>query len=99
MAGYRRAAPSRCPCINRALFPPTFIRLAKPTEASTVNHTVYFRTRLPRLRNPDAVELCFGRFQSAVVHEGFVEEDGVIWASDGTVLCQSHQLTMLAHGS
>jgi hypothetical protein len=27
-----------------------------------------------------------------VVHDGFFEEDGVIWAADGTVLAQSRQL-------
>jgi hypothetical protein len=26
------------------------------------------------------------------VHEGFFEEDGLIWAADGTVLAQSRQL-------
>jgi hypothetical protein len=26
------------------------------------------------------------------VHEGFFEEDGVIWAADGSVLAQSRQL-------
>jgi acyl-coenzyme A thioesterase PaaI-like protein len=81
--------------LSDALFPPVFIRFAKPTEASTVNHTIYFRRRLPRVEKPDHVELCFGRFRSTVMHEGFVEEDGVIWAPDSTVLCQSRQLTML----
>jgi acyl-CoA thioesterase len=81
--------------LSDALFPPGFIRLAQPTDATTVNHTIYFRRRLPRVESPDAAELSFGRFRSTVMYEGFVEEDGVIWAPDGTVLCQSRQLTML----
>jgi hypothetical protein len=30
-----------------------------------------------------------------VIHEGFFEEDGVIWDADGTVLGQSRQLALL----
>jgi len=30
-----------------------------------------------------------------LVHEGFFEEDGVVWAADGTVLAQSRQLAIL----
>ncbi len=30
-----------------------------------------------------------------VIHEGFFEEDGVIWAADGTVLAQSRQLGLV----
>ena len=30
-----------------------------------------------------------------VIHEGFFEEDGVIWASGGTVLAQSRQLAIV----
>ena len=40
-------------------------------------------------------ELCFARFRSTLLHEGFFEEDGVIWAADGTVLAQSRQLAIL----
>ena len=43
----------------------------------------------------DTVEHCFARFRSTVVHEGFFEEDGVIWAADGTVLVHSRQLALV----
>jgi acyl-CoA thioesterase len=43
----------------------------------------------------EPVEQCFARFQSTVVHEGFFEEDGVIWAADGTVLVHSRQLALV----
>jgi acyl-coenzyme A thioesterase PaaI-like protein len=44
-------------------------------------------------RDPD--ELCFARFRSGRVHEGFFEEDGVIWGADGSLLAQSRQLAIL----
>jgi acyl-CoA thioesterase len=43
----------------------------------------------------DASAHCFARFHSTVVHEGFFEEDGVIWAADGTVLVHSRQLALV----
>ena len=47
---------------------------------------------MPRVSDPDPNELCLARFSSGLIHEGFFEEDGVIWAADGTVLAQSRQL-------
>lgn len=41
------------------------------------------------------VEHCFARFAATTLHEGFFEEDGVIWASDGTVLAHSRQLAIV----
>jgi acyl-CoA thioesterase len=75
-----------------ALFSPPFIRLAEPSTTPTIDLTIHFRTPLPRTPQPDPEELCFARFRSGLVHEGFFEEDGVIWASDGTVLAHSRQL-------
>jgi len=88
-----------------ALFSPPFIRLADPATTPTVDLTVHFRTALTPAsasgndtadgditRQPPAHELCFARFRSGLVQDGFFEEDGVIWAQDGTVLAQSRQL-------
>jgi acyl-CoA thioesterase len=75
-----------------ALFSPPFIRLTEPSTTPTIDLTIHFRTPMPRTAAPDPEELCFARFRSGLVHEGFFEEDGVIWASDGTVLAQSRQL-------
>ena len=75
-----------------ALFSPPFIRLTEPAATPTIDLTVHFRTPMPRTRDPDPAELCLARFSSGLVHEGFFEEDGVIWAADGTVLIQSRQL-------
>jgi acyl-coenzyme A thioesterase PaaI-like protein len=82
-----------------ALFSPPFVRLTEPATSPTVDLTIHFRTSLPRLSDragdQDADELCLARFSSGLVHEGFFEEDGVIWAADGTVLVQSRQLAIL----
>jgi acyl-CoA thioesterase len=92
-----------------ALFSPPFIRLTEPAVTPTVDLTIHFRASLahPRgddlgddddratPRGADPVEHCFARFRSTVVHEGFFEEDGVIWAADGTVLLHSRQLALV----
>jgi acyl-CoA thioesterase len=75
-----------------ALFSPPFIRLSEPSTTPTVDLTIHFRTPMPRTQEPDPGELCFARFRSGLIQEGFFDEDGVIWASDGTVLAQSRQL-------
>ena len=73
--------------------PPPLLRLREPARASTVDLTIHFRTRLPRAAAADAA-LCFGRLRTRLIHEGFFEDDGVIWAA-GTVLAQSRQLAVL----
>jgi acyl-CoA thioesterase len=74
--------------------PPPLLRLTEPARASTVDLTIHFRTRLPRERH-DTSELCFGHLRTRLIHEGFFENDGVVWATDGTVLAQSRQLAIL----
>jgi acyl-CoA thioesterase len=78
-----------------ALFPPVFVRLTERAVSPTVDLTIHFRAPLPPAepRGPD--DLCLARFRSGLVHEGFFEEDGVIWAPDGTVLAHSRQLAIL----
>jgi acyl-CoA thioesterase len=78
-----------------ALFSPPFIRLSERATSPTIDLTIHFRTSMPRSGEPDPDELCFARFRTGVVQEGFFEEDGVIWAADGTVLAQSRQLAIL----
>jgi acyl-CoA thioesterase len=74
-----------------ALFSPPFMRLSSPATSPTIDLTIHFRSDLREAQGG----LCFARFHSHVVHEGFFEEDGVIWAPDGTVLAQSRQLAIL----
>ena len=78
-----------------ALFSPPFGRLRGRATSPTVDLTVHFRTRLPRPEALDPAGLCFARFSSRLVREGFFEEDGLLWAADGTLLAQSRQLAIL----
>ena len=75
-----------------ALLPAVFMRLTEPSVVPTVDLSVHFRTAMPRSPDPDPDELCLARTRTRVIHDGFFEEDGVIWAADGTVLAQSRQL-------
>jgi acyl-CoA thioesterase len=76
-----------------AWIPPAFIGLTEPAFAPTVDLTIHFRA--PRRPVEDPQELCLCVFRTRLVHEGFFEEDGIIWSADGTVLAQSRQLGLL----
>lgn len=78
-----------------ALIPAPFMRIERPTAAPTIDLTIHFRVPMPRTPNPDPHELCFARVRAGVIHDGFFEEDGVIWAADGTVPAHSRQLAIL----
>ncbi len=98
LAEPRAIDPISLAFFSDALFSPPFIRLTEPSTTPTVDLTVHFRKPLapaPTLAVGDARpphELCFARFRSGLIQDGFFEEDGVIWAEDGTVLAQSRQL-------
>jgi acyl-CoA thioesterase len=78
-----------------ALFSPPFVRFSEPATSPTIDLTIHFRTSLGGLAERDPNELCLARFRTGVVHEGFFEEDGVIWDADGNVLAQSRQLAII----
>jgi acyl-CoA thioesterase len=83
-----------------ALIPAPFMRASEPNPAPTIDLTVHFRTALPRPPSPerpapDPDELCLVHIRARLIHEGFFEEDGTIWAADGTLLAQSRQLAIL----
>ncbi len=75
-----------------AVLPAPFMRLREPNPAPTIDLNVHFRTSLPL---PDAIELCLLQIRTRTIHEGFFEEDGLMWAPDGTLLAQSRQLALL----
>jgi len=75
-----------------ALFSPPYTRLKERATTPTIDLTVHFRTPMPRVAHPDPSELCLARFRTSMIHEGFFEEDGVIWSEDGAVLIHSRQL-------
>lgn len=78
-----------------ALLPTPFIRLTDPAVSPTVDLTIHFRTGQPGEAMPKPEELCFAHSTTGVLHEGFFDEDCVIWAPDGTVLAQSRQLALV----
>jgi acyl-CoA thioesterase len=77
-----------------AWFPPSFIALELPAISPTVDLTIHFRQSI-RECDCDPADLCLSVFDTRLLHDGLFEEDGVIWASDGTVLAQSRQLGII----
>jgi acyl-CoA thioesterase len=73
-----------------AWFPAPWPRLAELAPAPTIDLTIHFRAPLP----VDA-PLLLGQFVSRHVRDGFFEEDGLLWAPDGTLVAQSRQLGLL----
>jgi acyl-CoA thioesterase len=76
--------------LSDAWFPAPWPRLQELAPAPTIDLTVHFRAPLPL---PDG--LLLGRFESKLVRDGFFEEDGELWAEDGTLVAQSRQLGLL----
>jgi acyl-CoA thioesterase len=75
-------------------FPAPFVRLDHPRSAPTIDYTVHFRSPLPPPRaTPEDPYLI--AFRSKLARHGFFEEDGELWAADGTLLAQSRQLALL----
>ncbi len=73
-----------------AWWPVPFLRLPGPIPAPTIDLTIHFRATPP----PDAGTPLLARFTSRTAHGGFFEEDGELWAPDGTLLAQSRQLAL-----
>jgi len=77
-----------------AWFPAPWPRLAELAPAPTIELTVLFRAPLPL-----ADSLLLGRYSTRLVRDGFFEEDGELWAPDGTLVAQSRQLALLIGAS
>lgn len=73
-----------------AWFPAPWPRLAELAPAPTIDLTIHFRSPLPL---PDS--LLLGHFRSRLVRDGFFDEEGELWAPDGTLVAQSRQLGLL----
>jgi acyl-CoA thioesterase len=80
-----------------AWLPAPYARLTGPAPAPTIDLTIHFRTRLPHpgMAPEDPV---LARFSSSTAFGGYFEEDGALWAPDGTLLVQSRQLALLFPG-
>jgi acyl-CoA thioesterase len=77
-----------------AWFPPSFIALDAPAISPTVDLTIHFRQSIAEC-DCDPAALVLSVFDTHLLHDGLFEEDGVIWAADGTVLAQSRQLGII----
>ena len=76
--------------LSDAWFPAPWPRLRKLAPAPTIELTVHFRAPLPL---PDS--LLLGRFRTRHIEDGFFDEDGELWAPDGTLVARSRQLGLL----
>jgi acyl-CoA thioesterase len=77
-----------------AWFPPSFIALDSPAISPTIDLTIHFRQAISEC-DCDPTALCLSVFDTRLLHDGLFEEDGVIWAADGSVLAQSRQLGII----
>lgn len=73
--------------------PPVFARATEQIVCPTIDLTMHFRSALP-LPGASPEDYYLGRFSSTLGRDGLFEEDGVLWAADGTVIAQSRQLAL-----
>jgi acyl-CoA thioesterase len=76
--------------LTDAWVPAVFTRLTQPNAVPTIDLTIHFRAALPL-----AADYTLVRFESRLSQDGFVEEDGWIWARDGRLIAHSRQLALL----
>ncbi len=69
--------------------PAVFNRIQGLAAVPTIELTIHFRHPVA---DPAAGEPCFVRFRTRSAVEGFIEEEGEVWSSDGDLLAQSRQL-------
>jgi acyl-CoA thioesterase len=77
--------------VTDAWIPPAVLRSTEPMFVPTVDLTIHFRSALP-YPGAAADDFVLARFRTTVAAEGFLEEDGEVWAPDGRLLAQSRQL-------
>ena len=68
-----------------------FTRLTERFGVPTVDLTVHIRS-IEALQRMSPDDWMAARFRTTVATEGFLEEDGQLWAPDGTLIAHSRQL-------
>ena len=71
-----------------------FVRTEQQLVVPTIDLTVHFRRPLPHTGTA-ADDFMLAVFRTNAAADGFMEEDGEIWAPDGTLLAQCRQLALL----
>lgn len=66
-----------------------WVRLDHMHTTATLDHTTHFRADLSKI---DAHDMVLLRSRTGLVRGGYLDWDIDVWASDGTLLCQSRQL-------
>ncbi len=79
--------------ISDALPPAIFPRVSDRMAVPTIDLTVHIRAPLP-LAGLAVDDRIYAEFTTDHVADGFIEEDGTMWAPDGTLLAQSRQLAI-----
>ena len=74
--------------------PPPMPRATEMIICPTIDLTMHFRCVLP-LAGAGPEDFYLGRFSSTLARDGFFEEDGILWAADGTVIANSRQLALV----
>lgn len=80
--------------LTDAHIPPVFVRTDEMLVVPTIDLTVHFRRRLP-YDGVTADDYLLAVFRTSTATNGFMEEDGEVWAPDGTLLAQSRQLAVI----
>lgn len=75
-------------------WPPALEPLSRPAIAPTIDLTIHLRADIPAAGLP--YEPVLGWYRSTAAIGGLMEEDGVLFLGDGTLLAQSRQLALLA---
>lgn len=90
LKGERPVDALEIPTIADGIFPAVLVKLSSFAATPTIDLTVHFRSALPR-----DYDWLLGHFETRYASDGFIEEDGRIWARDGTLVAQSRQLALL----
>lgn len=84
--------------ISDSWYPSIFARDFLPMSAPTIDHTVHFFCDSP-CNETDIDSYVLVEFETSLVQSGFLQEDGKIWAPNGTLLAQSRQLALVVPDS
>jgi acyl-CoA thioesterase len=80
--------------LSDAWYPAVFTRLTERFGVPTIDLTVHIRS-IHALQQMQPDDWMAARFRTTVATEGFLEEDGQLWAPNGTLIAHSRQLGLL----